>query len=108
MTARRLKASAALQAVGLGDRLTHYPGQLSGGEEQRVAFARAVVNDPEVVVADEPTGNLDSQAQSQIAKTLLGLRASGRTIVMATHNTDMADLADRRFGLADGRITSSD
>jgi putative ABC transport system ATP-binding protein len=102
---RRGRALKALAAIGLADRADHYPGQLSGGEEQRVAFARAVVTEPDLLVADEPTGNLDTRAGEQIVKLLLEANSAGTTIVLATHNLQIAEVAQKRIVVADGRIT---
>ncbi len=108
LRARRRKAEEALDLVGLSDRRTHYPSQLSGGEEQRVAFARAIVTEPDLIVADEPTGNLDSGTSDQIAALLAALHREERTIVMATHNPGMADRAQRRVTLVDGQVLRED
>jgi putative ABC transport system ATP-binding protein len=103
----RSKAEALLVTVGLQDRLHHYPVQLSGGEQQRVALARAFVLDPPIVLADEPTGNLDS-ANGQHVLELLGerQRESSTTLVMVTHDAQIADRADRRIQLRDGLVVS--
>ena len=101
---RRRRARDALESVGLGDRLGHWPHQLSGGEQQRVAIARAVVNDPALILADEPTGALDSKTSGEILALLDGLHRSGRTIVVVTHASDVAEHALRRIVLHDGRI----
>src|SRR5437588_1871292 len=101
---RRSRALKALHAVGLADREEHHPSQLSGGQQQRVAIARSLVNDPKIILADEPTGNLDA-ANQQIVFQLLGdLHAQGRTIVMVTHDENAGKLADRRVHLDHGRI----
>jgi putative ABC transport system ATP-binding protein len=98
------RARALVEEVGLVDRAHHYPSQLSGGEQQRVAFARALANDPPIVLADVPTGNLDSTTGSHIMELLLGVRRTrGATLVLVTHDADLAGLADTRLVLRDGR-----
>jgi len=101
---RRKRASAALQAVGLADRAEHHPNQLSGGQQQRVAIARALLNNPSILFADEPTGNLDSRTSVEILDVLQGLNDNGLTIVMVTHEADIAHFARRVIHFRDGRI----
>jgi putative ABC transport system ATP-binding protein len=106
--ARRAAAADALARVGLGHRLGHRPPQLSGGERQRVAIARAVAGHPDVVLADEPTGNLDSVAGGQIIDLLAGLAADGTAIVVVTHDPAVAAAMDRHVIMQDGRIVADD
>jgi len=102
---RLARARAALERLGLGDRLHHEPSQLSGGQQQRVAIARAIVTDPALVLADEPTGNLDTAAGTDVLALLRELHHAGRTIVLITHDAEVAASAPRRLHIRDGRLT---
>ncbi len=104
----RDRATALLEEVGLADRVSHLPAHLSGGEQQRVAIARALAVEPRVILADEPTGNLDSGTGGDVIERLAGLAASrGTTVIVATHDTDLAERAPRRLAMRDGRLLSS-
>jgi putative ABC transport system ATP-binding protein len=104
---RVARATAALERLGLGDRLHHEPSQLSGGQQQRVAVARAIVTDPALILADEPTGNLDSASGADVLALFRELHAAGRTIVLITHDTDVAAAASRQVHIRDGRLLDS-
>jgi len=101
---RRERAAGALEKVGLGDRMHHRPNELSGGQRQRVAIARALVNSPSIVLADEPTGNLDSATSAEIMGVFDQLHRSGQTIVLITHERDIAAHAHRQIHLMDGQV----
>jgi putative ABC transport system ATP-binding protein len=105
---RRERAMAALESVGLLQRASHLPNELSGGQQQRVAVARALVTDPAILLADEPTGNLDSESSLEIMKLLRDLNQQGRTIVLITHEPDIAGFAQRVVRLRDGVIVSDE
>jgi putative ABC transport system ATP-binding protein len=105
---RRSRAAAALAAVGMEDRLHHLPSELSGGQQQRAAVARAIVTDPSIVLADEPTGNLDSHSTEEILAIFSRLNAEGRTVILITHEGDVAARARRVVRLSDGRVLSDE
>jgi putative ABC transport system ATP-binding protein len=101
---RKRRILASLERVGLTSRMKHLPSQLSGGQQQRVAIARAISGDPRVILADEPTGNLDTSMSEQIMKLLMQINAAGTTILMVTHNPEMAEQAHRQVHIVDGQI----
>ena len=101
---RRRRAEEALEAVGLGDRIYHTPNELSGGQQQRVAIARALVSDPPIILADEPTGNLDSKSGTEIIKIMQKLHENGNTIILITHDNNVAMQAKRVIRINDGKI----
>ncbi len=105
---RRVRAMAALERVGLGDRVAHRPGELSGGQQQRVAVARALVTDPALILADEPTGNLDSVSTEDVLGLFDELHAFGRTVVLITHEAEVAQRARRVIRVRDGRVLSDE
>ncbi|MBI1686102.1 ABC transporter ATP-binding protein [Caulobacter hibisci] len=104
---RRALVEAAMDRVGVGHRARHFPHQLSGGQQQRAAIARAIVGEPSLILADEPTGNLDTENGAQVMEILKGLNAAGATIVMVTHSPSHADQAGRRIDILDGRLVAS-
>ncbi len=103
---RRERAGEALERVGLGERANHKPTEMSGGEQQRVAIARALVNNPSLILADEPTGNLDTHSSAEIMSIFQQLHREGKTVVLITHEADIAAQAERIIRLQDGRIMS--
>jgi putative ABC transport system ATP-binding protein len=105
---RKQRAMAALDAVGLADRARHQPSELSGGQQQRVAIARALVTEPAILLADEPTGNLDSESSVEIMKLMVDLNEQGRTIVLITHENDLAAFASRVVRLRDGLVVEDE
>ena len=105
--ARDTAAHTLLEAVGLGERADHVPSKLSGGEQQRVAIARALANAPHVLLADEPTGNLDTATGAEILELLMSLSGEGRTVIVVTHDTDVARRAHRVIRMQDGRLAAS-
>ena len=105
---RRARAGEALERVGLADRMGHKPSELSGGQQQRVAIARALASQPSIILADEPTGNLDSKSGREIITILKELHAAGNTIVLITHDNHVAGQAARRVSIADGRIVGDE
>jgi len=102
---RRARATECLAQVGLGDRMRHKPTQLSGGQRQRVAIARALATEPNIIIADEPTGNLDSERGREIIELLKRLNAGGITLIIITHEAEIADIAGRVLHIKDGRLT---
>ncbi|MFW3145775.1 MAG: ABC transporter ATP-binding protein [Thermoplasmatota archaeon] len=104
---RERKARKNLELVGLGDKLHNLPSELSGGEQQRVAIARALANDPDIIIGDEPTGNLDSKTEERMFALLEKLNQQGKTIIFVTHSKDLARKARRRITILDGRIAAS-
>ncbi len=102
---RRLAIEASLAQVGLGSRLKHYPAELSGGQQQRVAIARALAGNPRLLLADEPTGNLDSQMARDVMQLLEEINRNGTTVVMVTHDTELAQRAQRNIHLLDGKVS---
>jgi putative ABC transport system ATP-binding protein len=106
MNERKQRAEELLEQVGLSQRLYHYPTMMSGGEQQRVAIARALSNSPDLIIADEPTGNLPSDKGKEIMDTLINLNREGVTIMMVTHNDDQGALAHKRIRIQDGKLAS--
>jgi len=107
-TERSKKAADLLKQVGLGHRMEHKPSQMSGGEQQRVAIARALVGNPTIIFADEPTGNLDTKSSREIMSILKKLNSEGKTLIVVTHDHEIASWADRTIRLRDGRIIENE
>lgn len=105
---RRARAKESLEKVGLGERIRHKPSELSGGESQRVAIARALVTDPDIIMADEPTGNLDSKVSAEIMKLFWQFNVDGKTIIVVTHEKDISEYAGRIIRMIDGKIVSDE
>ncbi len=105
---RNKRAQGLLDQVGLGDRSHHKPTELSGGQQQRVSIARSMINDPDIILADEPTGALDSQTGKEVLDIFLGLKKKGKTVIMVTHDRKVASLADRIIFMKDGKVLDSD
>jgi putative ABC transport system ATP-binding protein len=103
---RHARAQAVLERLGLGDRLDHEPTELSGGQQQRVGIARALVTEPAILLADEPTGNLDSHSGAEVIELFHDLHASGRTIILITHDPEVAAVADRQIHIRDGQVAA--
>lgn len=106
--ARRARAEEVLKQVGLGDRMTHRPNELSGGQRQRVAIARAIVNDPSIILADEPTGNLDTKTSVEIMDILNDIHQKGNTVILVTHEEDIAEYAHRVIRMRDGKVETDE
>jgi putative ABC transport system ATP-binding protein len=104
----RSRVEELLNLVDLGDRAGHFPSQLSGGEQQRVAFARALANEPPLLLVDEPTGNLDAETGLKIVEILRKLKSDGKTVIAATHDDRIIQLADKRLLLKDGELVEQD
>lgn len=105
---REAKAVELLNSVGMGERVKHKPSELSGGQQQRIAICRALINDPEIILADEPTGALDSKSGLELMKIFKGFKEKGKTLVMVTHTTEVAKFADRIIYMKDGVVVDND
>lgn len=108
LSEREEKAKNLLQSLGMGERVHHRPNELSGGQQQRVAICRAMINDPEIILADEPTGALDSKSGLEVMDIFMGFKKQGRTVVMVTHTAEVAKYADRIIYLRDGQVLDDD
>jgi len=102
---RKQRAQRMLEAVGLGDCIHHMPAEMSGGQRQRVAIARSLINDPSIIMADEPTGNLDSKSTKEVMEIFSNLYQSGKTVILVTHELGVANYAERHVILSDGHIS---
>lgn len=105
---REQKARELLESVGMGDRIRHKPSELSGGQQQRIAICRALINDPEIILADEPTGALDSKSGLELMKIFKGFKEKGKTLIMVTHTSEVAKFADRIIYMRDGKVVDND
>ena len=105
--AQRAKAEELLDLVGLSDKANAKPSELSGGQQQRVSIARALANDPDILLMDEPTGNLDSEAEAEVLKHIFEIHKAGKTVIMVTHNNDLAKKSEKLFEIRDGKLKSS-
>lgn len=106
-TEREAKAKTLLESLGMGERINHKPNELSGGQQQRIAVCRALINNPDIILADEPTGALDSKSGLELMKIFLNLKKDGKTLIMVTHTTEVAKYADRIIFMKDGKVVDN-